>query len=235
MTSAVKRLSTGDKIRLVAPVPIYGILAFVAWKLGYFHEQNVTAAAQTSSGSPYVGLTFVIIYAIVGALALPVSPLAYGAGAIFGVWRAFVLVWLGSMLGALAGYYLSRGIWAQPAHRLLGHYEAKLRSLRKGNVFLTSFRLQLMPIVPFGAFNYAAAISRFDPIPFFAGTALGIIPGTLMATFIGDRLAAGVRGNSKMPYVWGALVAVLVLTLSFAPKFWDKFRGKRPSESRAHV
>lgn len=224
------RLTSGDKIRLVAPVVFYAILTFVAWKLGYFHEQKVAAAARTSVGSPFIGAAFVIIYGAVSALALPVTPLAYGAGVIFGFWRASILVWIGSMLGAVAGYYLARGIWAAPARRLLGHYNEKLRSLRKGNVFLTSFRLQLMPVVPFGAFNYAAAISNFDPIPFFAGTALGIIPGTLIATFVGDRLAAGVRGKSKMPYVWGGAAALLALALSFAPQLWDKMSGKKSSD-----
>ena len=228
MTSALGRLTTGDKLRLIAPVVVYAILTFVAWKLGYFHEQKVEAAAKTSVGSPFIGAAFVLIYGIVGALAMPVTPLAYGAGAIFGFWRASILVWIGSMLGAVAGYYLARGMWAKPARTLLGHYNEKLHSLRKGNVFLTTFRLQLLPVVPFGAFNYAAAISKFDALQFFAGTALGIIPGTLMATFIGAQLAAGVRGKSKKPYLWGGLVAAAVLALSFAPKIWE-----RPAERKS--
>ena len=229
MTRA-RRVTTGDKIRLAAPVVLYAVLTFIAWRLGYFHEQKVAAAARTSAGSPFIGVAFVIIYGAVSALALPVTPLAYGAGVIFGFWRASVLVWIGSMLGAVAGYSLARGIWAAPARRLLGHYNEKLRSLRKGNVFLTTFRLQLMPVVPFGAFNYAAAISKFDPIPFFAGTALGIIPGTLIATFVGDQLAAGVRGKSKMPYVWGGAAALLALALSFAPQLWDKMRAEKSND-----
>ncbi len=227
MTSAEKRLTTGDKIRLVAPILFYAVLAFAAWKLGYFHEENVTAAAGQSRGRLFAGIAFIIIYGIVSSLALPVTALAYGAGAIFGFWKASVLVWIGSMLGAIAGYYLARGIWAKPARRLLGHYNEKLRSLRKGNVFLTSLRVQLMPVIPFGPFTYAAAISKFDPLQFFAATALGIIPGTLIATFIGAQLAAGVHGKSKLPYVWGGAAALLVLTASFAPKLWEKFRGKK--------
>lgn len=227
MSSARRRLSTGDKVRLIAPVVVYGLLAFVAWKLGYFQEQKVTAAARTSTAGAFVGAAFVIIYAIGAALALPVTPLAYGAGAIFGFWRASILVWIASMLGAIAGYYLARGVWAKPARRLLGKYDEKLLSLRKGNVFLTSFRLQLMPVIPFGAFNYAAAISKLEPLPFLAGTALGIIPGTLMATFIGDRLAAGVHGESKKPYLVGGAVALLALALTFAPKLWEKIPARK--------
>jgi uncharacterized membrane protein YdjX (TVP38/TMEM64 family) len=111
---------------------------------------------------------------------------------------------------------------------LLGRYESKLHGLRKGNVFLTALRLQLMPIIPFGAFNYAAAISKLKPMSFFAGTAFGIIPGTLMAAFIGDRVIAGVHGQSKMPYVFAAGAAVLMFGLTFAPTVWDKLKKRKP-------
>jgi uncharacterized membrane protein YdjX (TVP38/TMEM64 family) len=226
VSPAARRLTSGDKVRLIAPLVIYAILILIAWKLGYFREQNVEAAAKTSTGSPFVGAAFVIIYGTLGALALPVTPLAYGAGAIFGFWRGSILVWIGSMIGAIAGYYLARTIWAKPARALLGHYNEKLHALRKGDVFLTTLRLQLMPVIPFGPLTYAAAISKFEPLGFFAGTALGIIPGTLIATFIGAQLAAGVHGKGKKPYLWGGIVAAVALALTFAPKLWKKPRGQ---------
>jgi uncharacterized membrane protein YdjX (TVP38/TMEM64 family) len=212
---------------LAAPFILYAVFAFVAWRLGYFHEQKVIQQSRMSSASPFVAVAFVLVYGAIAAFALPVTPLAYAAGAIFGFVRATILVWTGSMLGAVAGYYLARGIWAKPARRLLDGYKDKLDSMGKRNVFMTSFRVQLLPVVPFGAFNYAAAIAKFDVLPFLAGTALGIIPGTAMATFIGAQLAAGVHGKSKKPYVWGGLVAALALALSFAPKLWEKKGGRK--------
>lgn len=227
MTEAAKRLTTADKIRLGAPLLVYTVLAFIAWKLGYFREQNVAEAAQSSRGNWLVGSIFVLIYGAVGSLALPVGPLAYAAGAVFGFWRASILIWLGSMVGAVAGYFLARGVLAKPARRLLGRYEGKLHDLRKGNVFLTAFRLQLMPLIPFGAFNYAAAISKLSPLPFFLGTALGIVPGTLLAAFIGDRFAAGVHGKSKKPYLFAFAAALVMVAISYAPKLWEKSRARR--------
>jgi uncharacterized membrane protein YdjX (TVP38/TMEM64 family) len=221
-----RKLDTSDKVRLIAPIVLYVILALVAWRLGYFREQKVAAAAGSVASNPWVGAVFVLIYAAIAALALPVSPLAYAAGAVFGFLRGFILVWLGSMIGAVAGYFLARGILAKPARRLLGRYNEKLHGLRHGNVFLTAFRLQLMPIVPFGAFNYAAAISKLPPVPFFAGTAVGVIPGTLMATFIGAQVIAGVHGGGKKPYALAAGVFLVLIALSFAPKAWEKLRKR---------
>jgi len=225
--AAAKKLDTGDKVRLLAPLAIYAILAFIAWKLGYFRTQKVTEAAGNAATNPWVGVGFVLVYALVASVALPVGPLAYGAGAIFGFWRGSILVWIGSMLGAVGGYHVARGIWSRPARRLLGRYKDKIHDLDKGSVFLNTFRLQLMPIIPFGVFNYAAGISELSLREFLAGTAVGIIPGTLMATFIGDRIIAGVRGEGKQPYLLAAGVALIVLALSFAPTLWEKLRERR--------
>jgi uncharacterized membrane protein YdjX (TVP38/TMEM64 family) len=231
LTKVSERLSKSDWIRLIAPVVVYGALAVVAWKLGFFHggSQKVTAAAggTGSTGKPWFAVGFVLVYAIVAALALPVGPLAYGSGAVFGFLRASILVWIASMLGAAGGYYLARGIWAKPARRLLGRYSEKLHDLRKGNVFLTAFRMQLLPVVPFGAFNYAAGISKLPVLPYLAGTALGIIPGTLMAAFIGDRFAAGMSGQDRKPLFIAGAVGLVVVALSFLPKLLEKFRGGR--------
>ncbi len=221
------KLSAGDKARLIAPFVIYAGIAFIIWKLGYFHAEKVSAAAESSSRGVSLSVIFAILYAALSAIALPISPLAYAAGAVFGFWRASILVWIGSMVGAAAGYYLASGVLAKPARRLLGNYNAKLREIKRGNVFLTALRLQLMPIVPFGAFNYAAAISKLDVVKFLAGTAVGIIPGTLLATFIGAQFAAGIQGKSKTPYLLAGGAAVLVLALTFVPKLWDKLHEKK--------
>jgi uncharacterized membrane protein YdjX (TVP38/TMEM64 family) len=229
VTGGSQKLSTGDRVRLIAPVVVYVALALVAWKLGYFRAEKVTEEAAGAARNPLISIIYALIYGSIAALALPVGPLAYAAGAIFGFIRGSIVVWVGSMIGAIAGYYLAHGVWATPARRLLGRYKDKIHGLRTGNVFLTAFRLQLMPIIPFGAFNYAAAISKLDPLRFFAGTALGIIPGTLMATFIGDRVIAGVHGGGKTPYLLAGGVAALLLGLSFAPQLWKKFRQGKAS------
>ena len=66
--TAAKKLSTSDKIRLVAPLVVYALLAFGAWKLGYFREQNVEEAARSALSSVWVNTVFVLIFGVVGAL-----------------------------------------------------------------------------------------------------------------------------------------------------------------------
>lgn len=224
MRAESKGLRTGDKLRLIGPVVLYAAIAFVAWKRGYFNAQNLELAAERSTGTLWIGAGFIVVYAALSTLALPASPFAFGAGAVFGFWRASVLVWIASMLGAVAGYYLARGVLAKPARRLLGRYQDKLQHVRGEHAFGTGIRMRLVPMVPFGAFTYAAAISRLDPLPFFAGSAIGIVPSTLLATFVGDRFAAGFHGESKRPYLFAAAAALLLVGISFVPALWGKFR-----------
>lgn len=208
-----------DWLRILGPLLLYVTLAIVGWKLGLFKGANVQRYVMSSgfAGFSWIAIAFVTLYATVATLALPVGPLAYGAGAIFGFLRGSLYVWVGSMIGATAGYFLARTALGPSARRLLGRYREKLHDLRRGNSFLKSFRVQLLPIVPFGAFNYAAAIGKIPPLPFLAGTALGIIPGTLVATFVGDRVIAGMTGSSRKPLILAVGIAAGLMALSFLP------------------
>ena len=227
-----RRLSAGDWVRVLAPLLIYVVLALLAWRLGYFKREHTHAiaekAAQASDGGgfPWFAVLFVLVYGAVAAAALPVAPLAYGAGAVFGFWEATTLIFIASLLGASLGYLLARTIWSGTAERLLGPYRDRLSRMRGGNVVLTALRMQLLPFIPFGVFNYAAAIGGLAFLQFLAGTAIGIVPGTLAAAAIGDRVIAGFSGGGGRAFeVAGALIAAVVL-LSFVPAIVRR-KGRR--------
>jgi uncharacterized membrane protein YdjX (TVP38/TMEM64 family) len=205
-------------------------LIFAAWHFGYFDLKNpkhLEQAANKVQDVPWLGPMFVAAYGSLAALAAPVSPLAYGAGAVWGPIRGSIYVWIGSMLGATAGYWLARGVWAGTAHRLLGRYRDKLRAVGHTRVFLTTLRVQLLPIVPFGVFNYAAGASRLGFLPFILGTAVGIIPGSIAAVYVGDRIAAGLTGAGKQAFIVAGIVMVALLVVSFIPTIVEKLRARR--------
>src|SRR5438105_397021 len=119
-----------------------------AWKLGLFQSTGSTkvlAAAKSVGGPQWLPPIFIVIYSTLGALALPVMPLAYGAGAVFGLWRGFLYVWIASMVGITGGYFLARGVLAETAKKLLGPHEEKIEKAERGNVTLATFRTRLLP------------------------------------------------------------------------------------------
>ena len=217
-----------DWVRLALPVIAVAIFVVVAWRHGYFDLKNpekLDAAAQRVQDIPWLSPIFIAVYAGLAMFAAPVSPLAYGAGAVFGVVRGTMLVMIASLLGATAGYFLARSAWSGVARRLLGRFHGKLRGLRHGNVFLTTLRFQLLPIMPFGIFNYGAGVVHLPFLPFLAGTAVGILPGTIAAVYVGDRLLAGITGSDKRAFVVAGVVVAALFALSFAPTLVKKLRG----------
>ena len=218
-----------------AGLPLLALIVFVviAWRHGYFdlkNPQKLDAAAQRVQDIPWLGPIFVAVYSTLAMLAAPVSPLAYGAGAVFGVVRGTIFVELASLIGATGGYYLARSAWSGVARRLLGRFHARLRDMRHGSVFLTTLRFQLLPIMPFGVFNYAAGVAHIPFVPFLAGTAVGILPGTVAAVYVGERVIAGITQSDRRAFVVAGLVVAAMFALSFAPTVIKKLRGAKDGD-----
>lgn len=222
--------SVADWIRVALPVAALVLFIVIAWRHGYFdlkHPQKLDAAALKVQDIPWLGPIFVAVYSALAMLAAPVSPLAYGAGAVFGVIRGTIFVELASLIGATGGYYLARSAWSGVARRLLGRFHEKLLDMRHGSVFLTTVRFQLLPIMPFGIFNYAAGVARASFLPYIAGTAVGILPGTIAAVYVGKQVMAGITESDRHAFVIAGLVVAAMFALSFAPSLIKKLRGAK--------
>lgn len=222
-----------DWMRLAIPFAALVVLILWARARGYFEideAEEVAAIAGSIRRTPWLAATLVALYAGLAAMALPVAPLGYGAGALFGFLRGVALVWVASLAGASAGYVLARGIMRGPALRLLGRRAGIIHALRERHGFMTVLRIQLLPLVAFGPFNYAAGIAGIPFLPFLGATAIGIIPGTLAIVYVGDRVMAGLRGEEGHPFLIAGLVATGLVALSFIPAIvrWQrKRRGDR--------
>lgn len=217
----------GDRVRLALPILVVAALLGIAWQQGYFQlddPERLAAAAHRVDRVPWLAPTFVAIFAILAAAAVPISPLSCAAGALFGVMRGTVYVWIGALCGAAAGYHLARGMLAGPARRVFANHRQRLERLSERQSFLSVLRIQLVPVIPFGPINYAAGIARVSFRTFIAATAVGVIPGSLAAVYVGDRLMAGVRGDPGHPFLVAAAVAIGLIVVSFLPKLLRRAR-----------
>lgn len=219
-----------DWLRVAVPFVALGVLILWARQRGYFdidRPEEVAAIAGSVQKTPWLAAILVAVYAGLAALGLPVAPLGYGAGALYGFLRGSILVWIASMIGAAAGYILARGIMHGPAVRLLGRFSPLIHSLRERHGFMSVLRIQLLPVIAFGPFNYAAGIARIPFWPFMAATGVGIIPGTIAIVYVGDRVMAGFRGEGGHPFLIAGVVAVSLVALSFLPTLIVRRRRRR--------
>ena len=176
------------------------------------------------SGLGHLGpVLFTGLYILACVLSFPGSILTLGAGAVFGVVTGFIVVSIGSTLGAtcafLIGRYLARDL---VAGRMAGNGKFKAVDEAVGKegwkiVLLT----RLSPVFPFNLLNYAFGLTKVSLKHYFFASWLGMIPGTLMYVYIGSLAGdlAGLGGTERVRttgewVLYGiGLVATLLVTI----------------------
>ena len=171
---------------------------------------------------PWGPVLFILLYVAAAITLAPAFFLTVAAGAIFGVWRGSLYVFVGASLGASAVYVLGLPM---SRSRLMARVTrdrriAAVRDAVKGEGAWVMFLLRLSPLVPFNVLNYALALSGVAYRD-FAIALVGMIPAIVMYTYygrvVGDvaALAAGVsapRGPEYYVLLFLGLVAIVAST-----------------------
>ena len=216
-------------LRVVLLVLVLAAAALLAWRLGLFDlrdPRRLADAVRRARGVSAIAPIFVAVYAVVATFGLPATPLTLAGGAIFGTVLGSILNWLGAVLGATGAWALARWLGEGAFRRLLGRWSAKLDALDARRGFATVFRLRLLPVVPFNVLSLAAGLAGVPLRAYVLGTALGIIPGTVIYTYFADTLIAGVAGASRAAFVRVGIAAALLLVVSFAPALVRRLRAR---------
>lgn len=173
---------------------------------------------------PWGPVLFILIYIVAAVTLAPAFFLTVAAGALFGVGRGSVIVFIGASLGASAVYVLGLPM---SRSRLMARMTrdrrvAAVRDAVRGEGAWVMFLLRLSPLVPFNILNYALALSGVRYVD-FAIALLGMIPAIIMYTYygkvVGDvaALAAGVTAPRGPEYyallVLGLIGIILSTTL----------------------
>ncbi|HXK22038.1 MAG TPA: TVP38/TMEM64 family protein [Myxococcota bacterium] len=168
-------------------------------------------------------LVFVAGYALAVVAFVPASLMTLAAGAIFGVTRGTLYVFLAATLGSCAAFlvarYLARGAVER---RIAGNprFAAIDRAIgAEGRKIVLLLRLS--PVFPFNLLNYALGLTRVR-FSDYAVAAIGMLPGTLLYVYLGRvvgdlaALAGGVRperGPGQSLLLGIGLVATVVATV----------------------
>jgi uncharacterized membrane protein YdjX (TVP38/TMEM64 family) len=164
-------------------------------------------------------LIFIVIYVVAAVTLAPAFFLTVAAGALFGVWRGTVYVFIGASLGASAAYAVSVRLtrlsflsWLDRDPRVL-----IVRQAVAGEGAWVQFLLRLSPLVPFNLLNYALGLSHVRFRDFLVAL-VGMLPAIVMYTYygkvVGDvaALAAGVAPPRGVEY-YALLTVGLVTTV----------------------
>ena len=174
---------------------------------------------------PYVQVLFVLAYAVVAAFGLPALPFTLAGGILFGTVTGSALNWVGATLGATGTFLLARLVGGDALRGLLGAQAARLDLFAGQAGFGTLFRLRLVPVIPFNALSFTAALAGIGLRPYVLATALGILPGTVTYTYFAGSLVGGVSGASASARTNLLIASVLLLALSFLPSLLRRRRS----------
>jgi len=179
--------------------------AFLASALGW------TAAAGPLGQAAFVGL-----YVLACVAFLPGSVLTLGAGAAFGLWKGFVLVSVGSTLGACASFLVGRYLLRDWVARKLAAVPAF--AAVAGAVGSEGWKVVLLtrlsPVLPFNLLNYGYGLTTVGLAEYALASWIGMMPGTFLYVYLGAAAGEAARSGSRTrsPAEWALFATGLAAT-----------------------
>jgi uncharacterized membrane protein YdjX (TVP38/TMEM64 family) len=191
---------------LVAAIPALRHAAVAA-----VHGETSEVRQQIKSlgaGGPMIIVGLAVIHSVVP---YPAEIVNAAAGFAYGFFGGLGIVVVGWMISALICYWFGTGVARPLLDRWFGaeRFARFERMVSRGGVTLL-IALRLLPIVPFSLISAAAGAARVPFGRYCWTTAVGFLPITALAVYLGTRLE-GIRFTD--PAVIAAIVGVLLLLL----------------------
>ncbi len=139
------------------------------------------------------------LYLVVSPSGIPVSPLMFAGGAVFGPLWGWVYNVLGCLGGALVSFALANALGKDLVEHLAGERRMrKIESVLERHGFWTLVGVRFLP-VPFVLVNYGAALSGFRFGRFVVATLVGLLPSVFLWTYLSHVLvSAATEDRSTM-------------------------------------
>ena len=182
-------------------------------------EWVTAVVSQLSSLGPWGPVLFVALYVVASLTMAPAFILTFAAGAVWGLWRGSLYVYLGAFFGASAVHLLAGPFLRSRVTRWLDR-EPRVAAVRRavaGQGVWVMFLLRLSPLIPFVQLNYALVVSGVKYRDYILAT-IGMWPTIIMYVYYGKvagdvaALATGVAPE-RGPEYYALLIVGLVGTV----------------------
>lgn len=175
-----------------------------------------SALAWTAAAGPVGQAAFVGLYVLACVAFLPGSVLTVGAGAAFGLRKGFVLVSVGSTVGAWASFLVGRYLlrdWVSRRLEKVPAFAAVAGAVGQEGwkvVLLT----RLSPVLPFNLLNYGYGLTTVGLGEYTLASWIGMMPGTLLYVSLGASAGEAARAGSfvRTPAEWALYAGGLAAT-----------------------
>ncbi len=214
--------TTGDGAELRAAV--LGVLLVVgtvlALTLDVPEVDDVRAWVDGAGGAGWTAM--VLGLALMLLAPVPRSALSVLVGLVAGFVPGLAVALAGGLLAAVTAFGLSRTLGRSAATRLAGPRLARVDELVTRRGFTSVLAGRLLPMVPFVVLSYAAGLTAIRWAPYVTGTALGLVPSTVLQVGIGA--SAGAVVDRATPLSVLPLLCAAVVLAALAAGAWRRRR-----------
>ena len=190
----------------------------IAWRWGplsqWLTADTLSGWASAVQDNPFAPLFVVGAYVVGAFLMVPVTLLIVSTAMVFTATESVIYSIIGSVACAVTVFCIGRRIGRDSVRRLAGGKLNKVskRVARRG--VLSVAALRLLPVAPFSIVNLVMGASHLKLRDFVVGTVLGMSPGIVAISLLGDRLSRLIQAprlENILIFLAVALIAVLAL------------------------
>jgi len=130
---------------------------------------------------------YVTMFSLVPLTLFPDSILAIAGGMAFGLLKGSIFTIIGALIGGTISFYISRLLGREIVEKIVRGKGKWFEEGIENKGFLLILTLRLIPLVPFDIISYGAGLSKIKYSDFAFATLIGIIPGVLIFSNLGDK------------------------------------------------
>jgi uncharacterized membrane protein YdjX (TVP38/TMEM64 family) len=228
-----KKWPTGPKLLIGASLAAIALTLF--WRYTplaeYVTPRNAIEWAQQFSRFWWAPLVVIVAYTPASLVMFPRWLITLMAVAAFGPWAAFAYAQTGVLVAALTGYIAGELVNRETVRHMAGARVNRLSNVLQKRGLIAVTLVRLVPIAPFMVVNAVMGAMRIKLHHFLIGTVLGMMPGMLATTVLGDQVTAALVDPSRLN---GWLVALAGLALAGLAAFGHWWLRRASSGTRKH-
>jgi uncharacterized membrane protein YdjX (TVP38/TMEM64 family) len=175
-------------------------------------REALLALLERLRGAWWTPLVLLALYLVIAPLGIPVTPLVFAGGAIFGPLLGAFYNFLGAWLGALLSFVVGRGLGRDFVVHFVGKRLEPVERFLAHQGFWPLVRTRFLPL-PFVMVNYGAALAGVPLGLFAASAAVGLLPSIVVFTYFWAAVASGSPWQEMTVKLLIALSLLMMLSL----------------------
>ena len=217
--------------RIIALAFLTAIVA-AGWYLRKFNILDPSVVFRLLKTHPIFGPAFFIrLYGVAVLTALPTIPFNLAAGFLWGPISGGVLSALGTTLGSVGAFLMTRSFFGRPlAGRFDSRLIAEIQDEFKANGWKIVAFMRLNPVFPTGPLNYIFGLTSIGTLTYIWVTFTFLLPSSILVAYIGHSVGSfamtgDVASALKMLLTISA-AGTLLASLAFGVQFLKRVRRK---------